>query len=204
MTYQEFLKTKELKAESCGFEEWRQITEFPNYEVSNLGNVRSKDRVVLRRGYRTNLKGKMLLQHNVKGYKRVVLYDGSREIHKQYMVHRLVAEAFIPNPNNEPCVNHKDENGSNNRVDNLEWCSYKYNSNYGTAIERRVKHQDWNSIAEKQSIRIEQMDTNGNLIKIWPSMMECERQTGMRSAGISKCCSGYLKSYRGYIWRKVV
>lgn len=187
---------------SC-IEEWKAVAFFPNYEVSNFGNVRSKDRVTVRKGKPTKIKGVMLKQRNVKGYRRVTLYAGNRKTHQQYQVHRLVAEAFVPNPNGFPCINHKDENRINNHASNLEWCTHKYNSNYGTAIERRIKHQDWKSIADKQSTPIEQVDRNGVVVKVWPSMMECERQSGMRSSGVSKCCRGQLKTYKGFMWRKV-
>lgn len=183
-------------------EKWKTVEEFPNYEVSSFGNVRSKDRISTRNGSETRLNVKMLKPRLIKGYLRVVLYSGNRKTHKAFQVHRLVAAAFIPNPENKPCVNHKDENRCNNCVDNLEWCTHKYNSNYGTAIERRVKHQNWGSIADKQAIAVEQCDKNGNIIKTWPSMIECERQAGFRNGSISKCCAGYLKTYKGYVWRK--
>lgn len=185
-------------------EEWRTVPEFPNYEVSNLGNVRSKDRVSTRNGNPAKLKGQMLKQKCDRGYMRVTFYSGNREQHQQYSVHRLVASLFIPNPENLPCINHRDENRSNNHVSNLEWCTYKYNSNYGTAIERRVKHQNWKSIADKQSIPVEQCDKQGNVIARWPSMLECERKTGFKSCSISLACSGFLKTYKGYVWRKAI
>ena len=71
------------------------------------------------------------------GYKIINLYKDHSS--KTYTVHRLVAQAFIPNPNNLPCINHKDEDKTNNAVWNLEWCSYSYNINYGTARDRRAK-----------------------------------------------------------------
>ena len=187
-----------------GVEIWKTVPEFPNYEVSNFGNVRSKNRVSVRNGSHAKIKGQILKQAKLKYYNRVTLYSGARDKHRQYSVHRLVATVFIPNPNNYPCINHKDENKRNNHVDNLEWCTYQYNSNYGTSIERRVKHQDWKSIANKQSIPIEQCDMQGNVIARWPSMIECERQTGYKSCSISLACSGRLKTYKGFIWRKTI
>lgn len=182
-------------------EEWRTVPEFPNYEVSNFGNVRSKDRISIRNGNPAKLKGQLLKQKSDNGYMRVTFYSGNREQHQQYSVHRLVASLFIPNPDNLPCINHKDENRSNNHVSNLEWCTYKYNSNYGTAITRRVKHQDWESIANKQAIPIEQCDKQGNVIHRWPSMMECYRKTGFQVGKISLCCNGKRKTHKGYTWR---
>lgn len=103
-------------------ERWKKIKDFDNYSVSDCGRVR-------------NDKKKLLLkQINNSGYLVVNLYNDTTT--KKIRVHRLVAEAFIPNPNNYPIINHKNEKKDDNRVENLEWCTYKYNSNYGTCRER--------------------------------------------------------------------
>lgn len=97
---------------------WKDIKGYEGlYQISNCGNVKS---------LKTN---KNLYLSDSKGYQRVGLYKGKRIM---YAVHRLVAETFIPNPNNYPCVNHKDYNKKNNNVTNLEWCNHKYNNNYGS------------------------------------------------------------------------
>ena len=181
---------------------WKTIKHHKNYEVSNLGNVRSKDRYVTRNGRLNFVKGVILKQYVGRGYKRVALYDGDRESRINYSVHRLVAEAFIPNPDNLPVINHKDENKFNNCVNNLEWCDNKYNSNYGTAIERRVKHQNWDEISQKISKKVVQMDVKGNIIREYISSREYE-EYGFKSPGVSRCCTGKLKTYKGYIWRYV-
>lgn len=186
-----------------GVEVWKTVEEFPIYEVSSLGRVRSVDRESVRRGNVAKIKGAELKQTDIRGYKRVTLYYGSRKNHAQIFVHRLVARAFIPNPDNLPCVNHKDENPSNNCYWNLEWCTHKYNSNYGTSIERRVKHQDWESIAKKQAVPVAQYDMDGKLVSTWESMMQCERSTDFKCSGIARCCAGTRKSYRGFIWKKI-
>lgn len=182
-------------------EEWRTIKDFPNYEVSNFGNVRSVDRISARNGSPTRIKGNKL-KHCIErnGYHFVTLYNGNRKKHKKISVHRLVAMAFVDNPNKLPYVNHKDETKGNNSTDNLEWCSAKYNSNYGTAIKRRVAHQDWNSIADKQSAPVICMTTDGELVKEYKSMSDATTD-GYRVPGISKCCSGYLKTYKGLKWK---
>lgn len=122
-------------------EVWKSVNEFEGlYEVSNLGNVRTVERYVnaRHRGFvgKRLLKQKVLLPHyeEMIGYLTVALYNGKNYSTK--FIHRLVAQAFIPNPNNLPCVNHKDENKLNNCVDNLEWCDYSYNANYGSRNER--------------------------------------------------------------------
>ena len=186
-----------------GVEEWKTVPDFPNYEVSNFGNVRSKDRVSERRGNDARLKGIPLKTSILKGgYRRVKLYSGSRNEHKQFGVHRLVAELFIPNPNNFPCVNHKDENPSNNHVDNLEWCAHKYNSNYGTAIQRMIAHQDMKAKSEIKSPAIIQCEMDGTPIKVWRSATECSRQTGINAAHILSCSLGKRKSIGGYTWKR--
>ena len=185
-----------------GVEIWKEIPDFPNYEVSNWGNVRSKDRVSERMGNDAKLKGMMLKGKIDRGYKRVTLYAGDRKRHKEISVHRLVAQAFIPNPSNLPCVNHKDENPKNNHVDNLEWCTHKYNSNYGTAIKRMVAHQDMRAKSERKSPVIIQCDMQGVPLKFWRSAAECSRQTGINAADILSCSLGKRKSIGGYTWKR--
>lgn len=95
---------------------WKTVKDYPNYEVSNMGRVRNKE-------------GKILcFETTEKGYFRVDLTNN--EGRKHFKVHRLVASAFIPNDNNFPQINHKDENKQNNTVDNLEWCTNWYNAHY--------------------------------------------------------------------------
>ena len=108
---------------------WRDVVGFEGlYKVSNLGNVKSLNY------NRTGKEKLMKPQTDGHGYLQVMLYkDGKYKIKK---IHRLVAEAFIPNPDNLPCVNHKDENKTNNKEFNLEFCTYEYNNNYGT---RKIK-----------------------------------------------------------------
>ena len=115
-------------------EEWKSIPGYEGlYEVSSYGRVKSLERYKSNNGGIQLIKEKILKPHNTKkGYLTVQFSN------KIFKVHRLVAEAFIPNPDNLPMVNHKDEDKTNNNVDNLEWCTAKYNSNYGTAIERMI------------------------------------------------------------------
>lgn len=125
-----------------------------------------------------------------------VLIDGRC---RTLSVHRLVAITFLPNPNNYPCVNHKDENRLNNNVDNLEWCSYEYNNNYMTR-NRRISESKING---KKSKAVLQFDKEGNLIKEWPSTREVERQLGFKQNGIAACARGkahYNTAY-GFIWK---
>jgi hypothetical protein len=118
---------------------WRDVKGYEGfYMVSNLGRVKSLDRYVSRGCRYPNkfqyVKGKILSPNKGGSYLQVVLNKGGKS--KPFLVHRLVAEAFIDNPNNYPCVNHIDENKKNNCVDNLEWCTYKYNNEYNGRIEK--------------------------------------------------------------------
>lgn len=140
-------------------EVWKQIKDYPEYEVSNLGRVRkgTKLRTKLPRsdGYRTV---------NIEGLNKYV--------------HRLVAEAFLPNPQNLPCVNHKDENKSNNSVNNLEWCDYSYNARYSYAV------------------KVKCLETG----KVYDCITDAVKDTGISHSHISKCSRGIEKTAGGYHW----
>lgn len=107
--------------------QWKKIKELPNYSVSNDGQIRD------------DVTGKDVKYEVNFGYIRAYLRDNTGKI-KRYRVHRLVAQAFIPNPHNYPCVNHKNEIKDDNRVENLEWCTIRYNTIYGTGLERARKN----------------------------------------------------------------
>lgn len=137
-------------------EEWRPVEGYEGlYEVSNTGRVRSFDRYVKGKSYRLH-KGKVLSPgKNSRGYLSAVLsYNGK---HKSITVHRLVAQAFLPNPDNLPEINHKDEDKTNNSVDNLEWCDHKYNNNYGSRKDKvrdtAIKNGYWTGLSRKESMK---------------------------------------------------
>ena len=149
---------------------WKDIIGFESlYKVSNSGNVKNK-------------KEKIKKTHFDKdGYVCCTLYKNGKA--KNVRIHRLVAEAFIPNPENKPIVNHKDENKQNNYDSNLEWCDVNYNNRYSKAK------------------KVLQFDLNGNFIKEWECVRDIVRELGFNIESITGCCSKKYKKSNGYIWR---
>lgn len=173
---------------------WKDIEGYEGlYQVSNLGRVKSLARVDAIGHFR---KEKILSTYCVRGYLLVTLCKNKKQTH--FFVHRLVATAFIPNPDNLPVINHKSENKNENNIENLEWCTHNYNCNYGTRNKRSSKAQ-LNRI--DCSKRVYQYTLDGVFVREWPSAKEIERQLGFANQSINKCCNGKLKQAYGYIWR---
>lgn len=163
---------------------WKPIAGYEGiYEISNLGRVKSLN--YHRSGKECVLKPN---KHNC-GYIRATLSNGGHML--SYYVHRLVAEAFIPNPDHLPQVNHIDEDKTNNRVDNLEWCTAKYNNNYGTGKDRQVT---------ARSKAVKQLTLNGEFITKWKSANEAGRKNGISNSHICDCCNGKQRQTGGYKW----
>ena len=163
-------------------EEWRDIKGYEGkYQVSNLGRVKSlKDRY-------GNYREKILsMRSNKGGYKRVGLWKNGEG--KTYYIHRLVAEVFIPNPNNYLEVNHKDENKQNNKVENLEWCSREYNNNYGTKTQRASEKIKGSKHPKSRKVLCITTGKKFNFIK------EAAEYYSINKVTISKCCKGKYKS----------
>lgn len=167
--------------------EYKDIEGFPNYKIGSDGTILSNKR---KKGYINTFVG-------ASGYRFATLYNnGKRSI---ISLHRLLATAFIPNPNNYPCINHKDENKLNNDLSNLEWCSNSYNRNYGTCEARRTS-----TMASKYSVA--QFSLNGDFISIFPNCQAAAKSLnlGKRAAAtINQCTLGRYKQSHGYIWKKV-
>ena len=163
---------------------WKPI-EYEGYEISNLGRIKS---------YKIDkVNGRIMKPTKcTKGYLQLDLsLDGRKREHRVHLaVHRLVAKAFIPNPNNFPEVNHIDEDKTNNCVDNLEWCTGKYNCNYGTHIER---------IAEKTRKSIYSIDRDGN-IEYFCGVREAGRKLSKPYTSISAVLNGRRKTAHGRQW----
>lgn len=159
-------------------ERWTDIKGYEGlYLISDLGNVKSLNY------NHTGREGLLSPAPDKDGYLRVCLSKNGE--HKNYFIHRLVAQAFVPNLNNYPQINHIDENKQNNSVDNLEWCDCQYNIDYS------------------KSKQVGQYDLKGNLIRTWKSTKEIERQTGFYQGYISECCNGKYKTAYNYCWKYV-
>ena len=161
---------------------WKDILGYEGlYQVSNYGRVRSLN-------YNHTGKVKLLKSRvNKHGYNLVYLFKYKL---KGLQIHRLVAQAFIPNPLNLPQVNHKDENKLNNYVDNLEWCDAKYNVNYGNRNKK---------VANKLSKTVLQFTLDGEFVKEWSSTMECSRN-GFNQGSVAACCRGERKKHKNFKW----
>lgn len=149
---------------------WKDIKGYEGlYQISNLGKIKSNKKIL--KPY-INKKD---------GYAYIGLHKNKNN--KVLKIHRLVAQTFIDNPNNLPQVNHKDENKTNNSIDNLEWCSAKYNITYS------------------QGKMINQFDKNNIFLKQWPSAMEIQRHLKIDNSNIIACCRNKRQTAGGYIWK---
>ena len=158
-----------------------KIDGFEKYEVSNLGKVRN---IKSGRVLKTSL--------NNNGYLRLFLCKNNKR--KHLYLHRIIATAFIDNPDEKPCVNHIDENKLNNDLSNLEWCTARENLIHGTRTKRA---------AEKCFKKVIQLDLNDNVLNEFESMKQAERETGVSVRRISDCCCNEKrKSAGGYKWMK--
>lgn len=171
---------------------WKDIVGYEGfYQVSNLGNVRSLDRIDCKNHFREGKVCKKIFTED--GYYKVSLNKDS--IEKRFFIHRLVAIHFIDNPNNLECVNHKDENKINNSVENLEWCTKECNNNYGTRNKR---------IGEFKSIRTAMIDKNtGCVLMIFKSAREAAKYINGDESSICKVRNGRRKSAYGYRWEVI-
>lgn len=167
---------------------WKNIPNTnDNYQISNLGNVRSRHNKYT---HKIDLEYHYLNPYTTKkGYLTVKI----KEHKTSRVIHRLVANAFIPNPNKLPQVNHIDGNKTNNRVENLEWCTNKYNVNH--AFKMGLYDKKLNSIRKP----INQYDLKGNLINKWNSAEEIKNTLNIHHT--SDVCKGIRKTAGGYIWR---
>lgn len=162
---------------------WKDIKGYEGlYKISNKGRIKSL--------YNYKRDGTDILVPKIKhGYYQIGLRKN--KIRKWLQVHRLIAEAFIPNPNKYPQINHKDENKLNNNIDNLEWCTVSYNNTYGTRIEK---------VKNKTSKPVIKYDKNMNFIKEYPSIVIASMENNVTAGNIIMVCKGRYKQIKGYIY----
>ena len=159
-------------------EVWKDIKNYDgDYQVSNFGRVKS---------FKNGKENILSLGITKRKYQFVIL--SKNDIRKNFQVHRLVAMTFIPNPNNLPQVNHKDENPSNNNLENLEWCDNKYNINYGTRLK-------------KLRMKVDQYTLDGIFLKTWTGLRQVGIELGISPSNISACCKGKVKSAGKFKWK---
>lgn len=170
---------------------WKDIIGYEGlYEVSSLGRIKSH--------YNSGRTKDSLLKYlpNGTGYYQVTLYktENGKKLRNHVLVHKLVAEAFIPNPHNYPCVNHKNEIKTDNRIENLEWCTYAYNNAYGTAKIRAI---------ESKAKMVAQYTITGHWIATYLSIgIVCEL-LGCSKSTIKDVCNGKNEQALGYKWKYV-
>lgn len=159
---------------------WKDVEGFPGYEVSNVGGeVRNKQT------------GRILkLLKGSRGYHFVQLYNNG--VSKNCLVHRLVAESWVPNPQKHQQVNHIDERKTSNNAANLEWVDASFNDNWGTRNRR---------IAKSKLKPVLQYSKTGTLLREWSSLMEAEQSLNVSICHISSCCRGKRQSAGGYVWK---
>lgn len=179
---------------------WKDIPGLEGrYQMSNFGRCKSLER--------TDSHGKKVDEKILKPIVRksgCVYYSGYGADHKvvQLRAHRIVAQLFVPNPENKPTVNHLDENKQNNRADNLEWATVKENTNYGSCIEKRVANR--RADAKNRRMKVAQIDKDtGEIVRTYNSITEALRVLGknLRASDISSCCKGNRAKAYGYKWR---
>ena len=189
-----------------GTEIWRTVIvngePYENYKVSNLGKILSLN-------YKNTGKAKLMNPStNKDGYLEVGLWKNGKR--KKCKVHRLIAENFLVNPEGKPCINHKiegdegkkinmvifNEDGSiNKEKTTIEWATYEENNNYATRNERAGK----TNTNGKCSKKVLQFTLDGEFVREWPSVNECERN-GFSKSAVSRCCNGKQKSAYGFKW----
>lgn len=179
-------------------ETWKDIPGYEGlYRVSNYGNVLSLNYRLC--GYSKQIAPKC----NSKGYLWVLLYGKGKG--KPMLIHRLVALAFLPNPNNYPQINHKDENPKNNHLSNLEWCTASYNVKY--TVDRhpglfsrgggRNGRRAWKYGGRK----IVQLTLDGNFVREWADIIEIQKNNFPNAWSVTQCCNGNRKTAYGFKWR---
>lgn len=189
-----------IKDEKIIQEKWKDIPGYKGiYQASSLGRIRSVERYIkcnVSNQHKVNIKTKRHIKEKIlkcgidkDGYKKISLSKDGKT--KYFRVCRLIAMTFIPNENQSLQVNHKDENKKNDCIDNLEWCTCKYNQNYGTRNKR---------ISRSRMREVYKLDLNGNFIEKFKSIIDASKSSNRNYRNISAVCNGKQKTCGGYKW----
>lgn len=188
---------------------WKDIEDFPNYQVSNFGRIKSKERTVILENGRTKVVKSKILKPCLRtlgkngNYYRITLYNNKNP--KTINIHRIVAKSFVENPKNYNIINHIDGNKFNNRADNLEWCTQQHNvkESYRLGLQGpNNRHSFPKGMKPHNITRVSQYDLNGNFIKTYDSVLEATLVfVDKRTSNISLCLNGKTKTAYGYIWK---
>lgn len=176
---------------------FKPIDCFEGYQISNMGRVKALDRVLIRKSklgldYEYHIKGRfMKLKTDKDGYKYVILSKNKKPY--TLKVHRLVAMAFLSNPDNFPIINHKNRKVDDNRVENLEWCTYSYNNTYQDAGRKRALKKGLPIAAYKDGI----------LVGIYISSYEAAKKLNCSDGNIRTNCRGENKHVKGYVFKRI-
>lgn len=173
---------------------WKSIKGYEGlYEISNLGRVKSLN-------YNRTGKEKILKPSKINsGYLHITICKNGKM--KYFLVHRLVASAFLPNPDNLPCINHKNNDKMDNRLSNLEYCSYHYNNTYGAHKQLQRESHINNLENNKRAKSVNQYSLYNEYIKTFLSARRASEELNICHSGIIRCCNGQLKTCGGFIWR---
>lgn len=194
-------------------EEWRDIKGYEGfYQISNFGRVKSLDRTIIDRKCVRHKKGNLMIPVKHQGYNQVRLSKNGKG--KTFKICRLVATAFVPNPENKPCVDHIDGDRSNDVYTNLRWVTKKENARNPNTIGNmhswKKGHIPWNKEKEWYEMRgdkhprskpIIQLTLDGEFIREWSCASEVQRELGYSQSGISQVCRGIGKTIYGYVWK---
>ena len=195
-----------------GIEIWKDIKGYEGlYQVSNWGRVKSLERVVQFGNQKRIVKSKIrklkyvIIHPKYPNYTQTIVTLYNKQKRKDFIVGRLVAETFIPNPENKPCVDHKNTDPTDNRVENLRWVTYKENSNNPITLSNMSIAQKGKpglkGNKNKYSKKVLQFDLEGNFIKEWDSLHQIEEIIGLSHIQVSRCCRGIYKTSGGYVWK---
>ena len=185
---------------------WKPVVGYESlYECSNLGRIKSLNRKIIRKnGAQQTFKEKILTPIEVNNYLYVCLYKNGK--YQRKYVHRIICEAFLPNPENKPCVDHKNCVRSDNRLSNLRWVTYQENSENPISKKKQKENVPKSMLGKfgknhPNSKPIIQIDTNGVFIKEWSCAAEVQRVLGFKKGYIGKCCKGKNEMAYGYKWK---